>query len=106
MCIFDKLAKMVETDYLTLAILATLVVFAVNSYTQYNTYTNWIDTKIEYFVLFLLIILGLYMLRKVPYVKSIFSKDEEPNNVPYHVVESQYGDQALLAGYNEDVVPA
>lgn len=32
--------------------------------------------------------------------------NRKPYRVPYHVVDNQYSDKALLAGYNEDVLPA
>lgn len=90
----------------------------------YNDYTNAFVDNTQYLLAFLGFALGTALLTKFLEPKGIAPPNimemvglEEPSNgsngepevpcynVPYHVVSTQYGDKAVLAGYNENVQP-
>lgn len=95
-------------------------------YYLYNTYTDaWVENS-QYLIAFAVFSLAVILYRRfvapklgkdVPDVVEMMGLDKISDaiipsdgtpvvpcyNVPYHVVSTQYGDKAILAGYNEAV---
>lgn len=111
-------------DHLTFALVLTGLVYVFNANTGGYGYTVGIDTNTDYALLFIFIFLGLAVLYRYylppgtapPSIMRMIGLEPpshgptgEPTascySVPYKVVNTQYGDKALLAGYNENVQP-
>jgi len=95
------------TNLLATAILITGVFYYLNTSQNYFTLTD-----LQYLLVFLTVLVVLLFIRKrveipedTPLANMLNIEEKDPEipcyNVPYHIVDSQYGDKAVLAGYNE-----
>jgi len=98
------------TNLLATALLITGVFYYLNS-----TQGLFALSDLQYLLVFLSVVIVLLYFRKeaeipegTPLANMLSVESQEKNgqeipcyNVPYHVVDSHYGDKAVLAGYNE-----
>ena len=105
-------------NHLLLSLILTALFFF------YNQRTGNFLSNTQYAITFVGIAVGLALIQRfmlpsgtaLPSVTGLIGLEDMPNgpngkeevacyNVPYKVEKTQYGDTALLAGYNENVAP-